>query len=505
MSSETRLEEVLKLSYVDGLGVRAIARQLALSRKTVRRLLHGEPKKAEPAKRGSIVDPFEPEIRRLIEETPSMRAPAVLERLRAQGYAGGVTVIRERVARLRPRGWREPFLTLDFAPGSAVQVDWADFGFAIPGCPRRVSAFVMALCYSRYIYIEFVLSQRMGTFLRCMERGLAFMGGTTTADIFDNMKTVVSGRFDGRPVFNRTFLEYARARGFAVIACNPRRGNEKGRVERPIGFVRERFWPGRRFCDLVDLNKQAREWRDDFANNRVHDITGKVPALVFQSIERPLLKAIPTTPVETDDIESTGVTKMFRFSFDRNVYSVPPHLLGQDLVVRANDDAVAAFLGPKEIARHARCWGIGEQVEATAHRHAATEFKPRTRARELPASLAGLGATGHKYFRIFSAGSRSIEREWVRLTFLVELFGERATSDAVEEVMATGHVGCEYVEYVLRHKRRLLPAPAPLRLGDPALDGICFREPDLSQYDQLVASRLTLDPGEPPAPPKDSL
>src|ERR1700677_5090772 len=201
MSSETRLEEVLKLSYVDGLGVRAIARQLALSRKTVRRLLHGEPKKAEPAKRGSIVDPFEPEIRRLIEETPSMRAPAVLERLRAQGYAGGVTVIRERVARLRPRGWREPFLTLDFAPGSAVQVDWADFGFAIPGCPRRVSAFVMALCYSRYIYIEFVLSQRMGTFLRCMERGLAFMGGTTTADIFDNMKTVVSGRFDGRPVF----------------------------------------------------------------------------------------------------------------------------------------------------------------------------------------------------------------------------------------------------------------------------------------------------------------
>ena len=288
---EIQLAAVLHHAYVDGLGVRAIARKLSISRKTVRKLLHGQPNKKEVARRGSIVDPFEPEIRRLLEETPSMRAPAVLERLRAQGYAGGVTIVRERVARLRPRAWREPFLTLDFAPGSAVQVDWGDFGFAIPGCPRRVSAFVMALCHSRYLYIEFALSQRMGTFLRCMERGLAFFGGTTTADIFDNMKTVVTGRFAGRAVFNRTFLEYARARGFAAVACNPRRGNEKGRVERPIGFVRERFWPGRRFSDLADLNRQAIVWRDDFANNRVHAETGKVPSLVFQSVEKPVLKA----------------------------------------------------------------------------------------------------------------------------------------------------------------------------------------------------------------------
>jgi transposase len=501
---EQNFAEVLKLSHVDHLGVRAIARQLSMSRKTVKKILYGEPKPKRVEKRGSMLDAYEPEIRRLVEETPSIKAPAVLERLRAQGYTGGVTIVRERVSGLRPRARGESFLTLDFAPGSAVQVDWADFGFAIPGCPRRVSAFVMVLCHSRYLYLEFSLSQRMGTFLRCMERGLEFFGGTTTADIFDNMKTVVISRVAGVTQFNATFLEYARSRGFAVRACNPRRGNEKGRVERPIGFIRERFWPGRRFSDLLDLNTQGAEWRDRFANNRVHDLTGQVPALVFRSIEQPLLKPLREASFNTDDVESTDTTKTFRFSFDRNQYSVPPRLHNQPIIVRANDTAVAAFLGTKEIARHARRWGIGEVAELPEHRRAAAEIKPRTQSHDLPPALLGLGEIGHRYFKVFAAGSRSIDRECVRLTFLVELFGESAVASALDEVMRTGHVGGEYVEYVLRHRRHLAPARAPLRLGVPALDAIAFREPDLAVYDQLVASRLTLDPGLPPEPLHDT-
>ncbi len=507
MSGEPRdkkMEEVLKLRHVNGLGARAIARQLSMSRKTVKKYLFGEPPQSQSRsrQRPSMLDSYEPEIRRLVEETPAIRAPAVLERLRTQGYTGGITIVRACVSRLRPKPYRESFLTLDFAPGSVVQVDWADFGFALPGCARRVSAFVMVLGHSRYLYLEFTVSQRMGTFLRCMERGLSFFGGVTTADIFDNMKTVVQSRASGVTVFNARFLEYARSRGFAVQACNPRRGNEKGKVERPIGFIRERFWPGRRFSDLIDLNRQAVDWRDDFANNRVHERTGKVPALVFRSTEQPLLKPLSTLPFDTDDVESTGVSKTFRFAFDRNTYSVPPRLVCQPIVVRANDSAVAAFLGPKEIARHGRRWGVGEDVELPEHRASAVAFKPRARSRELPASLSGLGDIGRLYLKTFSAGSRSIERECTRLTFLVELFGESAVRSAVEEIMRTGHVGCEYIEYVLRHRRHLTPSPAPLRLGDAQLDAIHFREPDLAVYDQLVATRLTLDPGQPPVEPE---
>ena len=500
-----QIAETLRLSLVEGLSIRAIAQKIHLSRRRIRKILgraltaKDQARAASPATpRASILDPYLPTIRKLVDDTPELRAPAVLERLRALGYRGGVSVLRDRLRTLRPRSPREAFLTLDFKPGAAVQVDWADFGFALPGCPRRVSAFVMALCYSRYLYIEFTVSQAMGTFLRCMDRGLAFFGGVTTVDIFDNMKTVVLSHTPRATVFNPRFLGYAQARGrFGVIACNPRRGNEKGRVERPIGFVRERFWPGRRFQDLLDLNVQAAAWRDAFANNRVHDETGKVPALVFAHEERRLLHPIPESHFDTDDIDSQGVTKTFRVTFDRNRYSVPWRLVGQTVVVRANDLQVSAFLGPKQVALHARSWNIGDDIEHASHKEGLLSIKPRAAAEILSDALGCLGEIGNRYFHVLAAGGRSLQRETVRLSFLVEIFGPSEVREALSEVMSTGHVGAEYVEYVLRHKKGLVPSPPPLRLGDPALDGIVLREPDLSVYDQHVPPQMTLDPETP--------
>jgi hypothetical protein len=356
----------------------------------------------------------------------------------------------------------------------------------------------MVACYSRLLYLEFTLSQAMGTFLRCMERGIRFFGGVATADIFDNMKTVVLSHAPHATVFNRRFLEYAKARDFAVIACNVRKGNEKGRVERPVGFVRSRFWRGRRFTDLLDLNTQAMTWRDDIANNRRHEETGKVPSLVFRHEERKKLKPVPTAAFDVDDVETNPVTKTFRVTFDRNRYSVPWRLASQTVLVRADDEVVGIWLGKKQVAAHRRSWKVGEDIEHPSHREGLLQTKPRAAAGALPPGLVGLDDTGVDYFKIFAAGGRSVHRETVRLVFLVELFGEHATRDAMAEVMSTGHVGAEYVEYVLRHKKGLTPAPAPLRLGDPALDALSLRDPDLSLYDELVPASMTRDPGSPP-------
>jgi transposase len=499
MDPSGNVAEVLRLGLVEGVSVRTIARQLSMARKTVRKILgrHHAPAKP-PAPRGTLLDPYDKAIHAILDDTPDMLAPAMLERLRPLGYTGGVTILRARLRSLRKHGRREAFLTLHFAPGAAVQIDWADFGFALPGVARRVSAFVAVLCHSRYLYIEFTLSQSMGSFLRCMDRCLHFFGGSTAADIFDNMKTVVLSHTAMATVFNPRFIDYSRARGgFAVLACNVRKGNEKGRVERPIGFVRSRFWPGRRFRDLLDLNAQASAWRDDFANGRVHEETGKVPSLVFLHEEKRVLKPLSDTPFNTDDIEGTGVTKMFRVPFDRNRYSVPWRLVSQSVVVRANDDTVGVFLGTKQVAIHPRCWGVGEDIEHPSHKQGLLEQKPRAAAGALPPALAALGETGRSYFKLLAAGGRSIHRETTRLVLLVELFGAAATEGAVAEVMQTGHVGAEYVEYVLRHKRGLTPQPPPLRLGNE-LDRICLPEPDLSVYDRLAPDAMTRDPGSSP-------
>lgn len=492
------IADVLRLSLVEGRSIRSISEELSISRKRVRRVLGrvSNESRLAPSPRPSLLDPYDLNIRAWIKDSPDLRAPAVLERLRPLGYTGGVSILRDRLRQLRPRRAQEAFLELDFKPGAAIQVDWADFGFALPGCPRRVSAFIAVLAYSRLLYIEFTLSQKMGAFLRCMERAHAFFGGTTLVDIFDNMKTVVIAGSGASAQFNQVFAEYAKARGFAIVACNRRSGHEKGRVERPVGFVRTRFWPGRRFIDLLDLNRQATAWRDDFANHRVHEVTGKVPSLVHKHEERALLEPLSAVAPETDDIESVAVTKTCRLTFDRNRYSIPWRLVCQTLVVRANDDHVSLWLGRKQVALHARCWSVGDTIVHPSHENTLREQKTRANASYVPPALAGLGEIGTRYFKLLSANSRSLQREAVRLVFLSELFGEPETAAAMEDVMRTGHVGVEYVEYLMRHKKKLPHLAAPVRLNDPELDNIHFKEPDLSVYDRPAK---TIDPGTPPA------
>jgi transposase len=493
-----QMAEVLRLHLTEGKGIRAIARQTGLGRKKVRKMLalaRGKHKPSPARQRSSILSPYESDIRQMLEDCADIRAPAVLERLRGKGYQGGITVVRDRLHQLRPRPKQEAFFTRSYEPGRMLQVDWADFGYALPGCARRVSAFVAALAYSRYLFLLFTLSQAMGCFLRCMDLALRFFGGRTLVDVFDNMATVVRERQGRAPVFNPRFLEYARARGLGVQVCTPGRPTEKPYVERPIGFIRTRFWPGRRAIDLMDLNTQATRWRDEMANNRIHEETGRVPSLVFLHEERSKLQPLVDRFFDTDDLESVSVSKSFRVSFDRNVYSVPWRLVSQPAVlVRANDAEVSVHLGTKRVAVHNRCWDVGRDVLDSSHEQGLYEQKPRAAAGALPPELQGLGEVGADYFKVLAANGRSIRKEIQRLVLLSELYGDPATRAGMQEVMATGHVGAEYVEYVLRYKRGLSPTQ-PLRL-DNELDAIRLGEPDLSVYDDLP--RKTLDPGEPP-------
>ena len=497
---DERKAEVLRLRYVEGLSTRGIAKKMSMSRRTVRDML-GEKKprsrSAPPRPSVSILAPYEAIVRAELGRTPELRAPAMLERLRGAGYTGGISVLRDRMRNLRPHPHGEVFSTFTTRPAERLEVDWADLGFLLPGIPRRVSAFVAVLVHSRMLYLDFALSQRMGSFLRCMDRCLVFFQGRTAVDVFDNMKTVVTGRSGRAPILHGRFVEYARVRGFAVFATRPCTPTDKPFVERGIGFVRTRFFPGRRFAGFDDLRIQGTMWRDTFANAREHEGTGKVPALVFEHEERPALMALRNAFFDVDDLETTGVGRTHRVHFDRNDYTVPWRLHGQTVLVRADDDWVRVMLGPKEVACHRRCWSIREDIENEHHEdgmhHRSEERRP---AGALPDALSALGQVGTRYFATLAASRRSLRTEQVRLVLLCELFGHGATASAMEEVMRTGHVGAEYVEYVMRHKRKLVPAAAPLRLGDPTLDAISVGEPDLGVYDEIGAVRALLDPGD---------
>jgi len=497
--TDQQKEDVLRLHFVEHLSQQKIADRVGLGRRTVRHILHGRKDLAAPrAARLSQLATFEAAIKKELERVPSMNAPAMLERLRVQGYTGGITVLRDRMRKLRPRPHIEVFSNFaEVAPGQRLEIDWCELGYVLPGVLRRVSAFVAVLVHSRMLFVTFSLSHAMGSFLRCMDRCLRFFGGRASVDVFDNMKTVVIDRVRGEPVFHPTMVEYARVQGFAVSATLPRRPTNKPFVERGIGFLRTRFLPGVRYCDMPTLKHDATYWRDTFANGREHEATGKVPALVFEHVERPALAPLRDVHFDTDDVVPTSVGRTHQVCFDRNHYTVPWRLAGQQVLVRGDEDRVRVLLGAKEVATHARSWSVGEVVRDSRHEEGMREERRRAHAGELPDALGGLGEIGTKYFALLAASRRSLRLEEQRLVLLAELFGASATTSAIDEVMKTGHVGAEYVEHVMRFKRRLVPAAPPLRLGNPALDALVVREPDLAVYDEICARR-TKDPGEPP-------
>ena len=234
-----RFCQIKDLHAHQGLHASQIAKALALDPRTVSYWLaqeHFRPR--TPRQRPSKLDPFKAQIVRLLERYP-YSAAQVFQRLREQGFDGGYSIVKAYV-RLRLR--RQPaFLTLAFAPGECAQVDWGAFGSVPVGqTQRRLSFFVMVLCFGRMMYVEFTVSQTMEHFLACHQHAFEFFGGIPHTVMVDNLKSAVLQRPLGEaPVFNPKYLDFARHNGFTITPSNVGKGNEKGRVENERGLCKK--------------------------------------------------------------------------------------------------------------------------------------------------------------------------------------------------------------------------------------------------------------------------
>jgi len=254
-----------------GLTITQIARTLGLHRQTVAKwLARSRFERPRPPPRNSLLDPFKGRITRLLDTHP-YSAQQIFQRLREEGYGGGVTILRDYVGRIRPP--KLPvYLKLHFAPGECAQVDWGVFGtVAVGNTRRRLSFFVIVLAYSRLMYVEFTVSQTMEHFLSCHEHAFAAFGGVPTKIMVDNLKSAVLQRLAGvAPVFNPRYVDFARHYGFAIAPCNVARGNEKGRVESGVGYVKKNFLRGLELTEFGAIQAAAQVWLDTIANVRIH-------------------------------------------------------------------------------------------------------------------------------------------------------------------------------------------------------------------------------------------
>jgi transposase len=477
--------EILRLAYAERWSLTRIAHHVGVNWKSVRKVVTRRSvalARARPRPRVTLLTPFAAQLQTLLAQDPERSAVNCLQHLRAAGYRGGITTLRMHRARLRPAPTREAFLTLTFAPAERVQIDWGEFGDVF-GIGRAVHAFLLVLCYSRFFTVEFTFSQTLEVFLRCHEHAFATLGGYAREAQYDNLATAVAERRGRLVRWNPRFLAYAGHCGFRPVACTPGRGNEKGRVEDTVRFLRGNFWPGRTFRDLADLNAQAQAWCEDVANAREHRGTRKVPRLLLAE-ERPHLLPL-RGPYDTDEVRSVIVPPTFRIAFDSNRYSVPWRLVGKALTLRADAETVTLWYGTHRVARHARCWGRDHEVVLPAHADGLLAQKPGAQGPWQVQAVEQLGPHARQYLTLIRAGTRSLRAELEHLLLLTTLYGPAPVEAALGACLAQAIVGSDHVEQWLQLQTAGPVAPPPLSLGDPRLTVPPVR-PNLARYDALL-------------------
>lgn len=317
--------KILRLHHVEKWGVHTIARQLSVHHTAVERVLSQAGLPApERGQRSSIRDDYNGFIVDKLNEHPKLTAQRLYVMACERGYQGCSSHFRARVAELRPRKSSEAYLRLRTYQGEQMQCDWGSFSHLQVGRAKRpLMAFVMVLSWSRMMFVRFYLNQRMESFLRGHVAALEFFQGSAKVCLYDNLKSAVLDRQGDAIRFNPTLLELSAHYHYEPRPCAPYRGNQKGRVERSIRFIRTAFFAARSWTDLDDLNAQAERWCLEQAAARPCPEDPSISVGEAFALEQPTLLELPDNAFPTDERVSVSIGKTPYARYDWNDYSVP--------------------------------------------------------------------------------------------------------------------------------------------------------------------------------------
>jgi transposase len=476
---------IKQLSEHEQLSITQIARTLSIDVRTVTQWL-AEPRyrPRRGVARASKLDAFKPTVRRLLEHHP-YSAAQLFGRLTEDGYDGGITILKDYIRTVRPP--RKPaFLTLAFAPGECAQVDWGHYGsVAVGNTRRKLSFFVMVLAYSRMMYLEFTVSQTMEHFLACHQNAFEYFDHRVPETIMvDNLKSAVLQRLTGQaPVFNPRYLDFAQHYGFKIVPCGVAQGQEKGRVEAGVGYVKKNFLAGLDIPEFAALNPAAQHWLNTVANVRLHGETRKPPRELFK-LEKPQLRPVSANLYDIGIAHNACASNRFRVTFETNRYSVPAEYASQRLMLKAYPERICIYHRDKLIARHPRSFDKHRDFENPDHPRALLEQRRSARHHKLLQRFLALSPKAEAYYRALQLRRLNARHHVTQIVALSEIYGTEAVARALDDALAFDAVSCEYIANLLESRARTLPEPGALHLTRRAdLLDLELPEPDLDLYD----------------------
>ncbi len=474
--------------------IRRTARELKMRRKRVRRIVRGEaprPPSSRPP-RPSKLDPYRHVIKRLVLED-ELTAILILEEIRALGYQGGYSILKDYVRTIRPAPRAKVTTVLEHPPGAEGQVDWSPYTVRLGGEQRIVHAFSLVLPFSRFMVVRFALDEKLGTLLRLHDEAFGILGAIPKVMTYDNMTTV--GRHSGKDTIELSarFEAYRKGCGFEVALIDPGRPNQHASVERPFHYVennclrRRRF----RFDDLAALNRHAAWWCDEVANVRVHGSTRERPIDRLER-ERPLMLPLPSLRPEPFAAVSRKVGTDFCVALETNRYSVPPAHAGRPATLRVYDERLEVLVDGKVVAAHELCRGRHQRLVLPEHEEAFKRCAPSRRL--LEQAFLRLGPVAEDYFDgLKTQRGRGAGYHLQRILKLADRHGAELVIGAMAHAARYGNYSADAVARVIsgreiedRTAPQTAPVPTPPERVRRWLEGLHVEKGDLEDYDRLV-------------------
>lgn len=478
--------KIRNYSQQQGLKIPQIARELGLDPKTVAKWIKVKSfTPRQSSARSSKLDPYKTQIVRWLE-SHAYSATQIFQRLQENGYDGGYSIVKDYVRVVRPVH-HPAFLTLSFEAGECAQMDWGEYGTVKVGSTRRrLSFFVMVLCHSRLMYVEFTVSQTMEHFLACHQQAFQFFGGVPKKVMVDNLKSAVLQRMIGQaPVFNPRYLDFSRHMGFNIAACNVRKGNEKGRVENGVGYVKKNFLNGLDIPDFSAVNPAARHWLDCIANVRVHGETHEQPIVRFET-EKKALQPLPAQSYDVSIIHTVRASNRFRVVLDTNRYSVPAEYASTPLTLKAYPDRLLVYHQDKLIAQHVRRYDRHLDFELPDHPRELLTQRRKADEQTLLRRFLTLSPRAEHFYQELQHKNLNTRHHLRQILALCEIYGVDKVARAIDDALAFNVFRSEYIANILEQRERKLPEPGALHLTrrQDLLD-LDLTEPSLAIYDRL--------------------
>jgi transposase len=489
MLDPEKLAAIRRLYFAEHWRIGTIASELGVHRDTVRAAVETDPLHRPRRLRPSRLDPYLPFLRETLESYPRLRATRLLEMIRQRGYQGSIQRLRCVVARLRP-ALKEPFLRLVSLPGEQAQVDWAHFGELLVGrAKRKLSCFVMTLSYSRALFLEFFFDQSQENFFRGHVAAFESFSGCPRVLLYDNLKSAVLERQGSAVHFHPRLLELCSHYHFQPRPCAPGKGNEKGKVERAIRYVRESFFEGTRFSTLEELNGRARVWRDQVAHQRPWpDDAERTVAEVFAE-EKPRLLPLPLHPFIAELLRPIKEIRGIWVPFDLNHYSVPPEAAGRrSLTLVASATQVRILDGQDEIVAHRRSYDRDQYIDQAGHEEALLEKKRRAWGQTPSGRLTTMVPETVAFLQAAFAKGENAGSTTLKLLRLLDDYGAQALRAALREALERDTPRISSVAYLLERRRRAAKTRPPLPVDlsrRPDLANLVVRPHQAETYDEL--------------------